>query len=245
MHPLNGRIPSTSAAVTPPRATAATRPGASAPRLRADARRNRQQLLTAARDVFVELGADAPLDEVARRAGVGIATLYRRFPDRTSLQRAVALDVLAQAADVASRAEAEEADAWRALARYMHGALDLRISAVMPALLGTISFEDDEFRRAREAATGPVLRIIAAGQAAGQLREDIAFGDVGLLLVRLARPLPGPFPTELDLRLAHRHLDLVLGALRPPPPGMPVELTGPAMSLAELQHLGADVSNSD
>ena len=61
--------------------------------LRADARRNREHVLAAAREVFVEQGADAPLDEIARRAGVGIATLYRRFPDRAALLRAVALDV--------------------------------------------------------------------------------------------------------------------------------------------------------
>jgi AcrR family transcriptional regulator len=230
MTPVNGRISSTS--------------GRSA-RLRADAHRNREHLLAAARDVFVELGADAPLDEVARRAGVGIATLYRRFPDRTSLQRAVALDVLARAAEVASRAEAEESDAWGALSRYMHGALDLRISAVMPALLDTISFEDDEFTRAREAAVAPVLRIIAAGQLAGQLRGDIAFGDVGLLLVRLSRPLPGPLPPELDLRLAHRHLDLVLGAFRATPSPQ-AELSGPRLSLSELQDIGrASSSRTD
>ena len=204
-------------------------------RLRADASRNRQQVLAAARDVFVELGADAPLDEVARRAGVGIATLYRRFPDRVALQRAVGLDVLAQAAEVARRAEVEESDAWRALGRYMHGALELRISAVMPALLGNISFDDDEFVAAREAATTPVLRIIAAGQAAGELRRDVAFGDISLLLVRLSRPLPGPFPPEVDLQLAHRHLDLFLSALRP----TAAELPGPALSLPELQQIGA------
>ena len=204
--------------------------------LRADAVRNRQQVLAAARDVFVELGPDAPLDEVARRAEVGIATLYRRFPDRESLQCAVALDVLAQAGAVAAQAESEEADAWRALGRYMHGALDLRISAVMPALLGHISFEDEEFKVARDAATGPVLRIIAAGQAAGQLRPDIDFGDIGLLLVRLSRPLPGPIPAELDLRVAHRHLDLFLSALKP---SSDDALKGPALSLAQLQEIGA------
>ena len=64
--------------------------------LRADARRNREQLLLAARDVFVERGPDAPLEDVAQRAGVGIGTLYRRFPDRQALLRAVALDVLAR-----------------------------------------------------------------------------------------------------------------------------------------------------
>src|SRR5437588_9177263 len=108
---------------------------ASEGQLRADARRNRDQVLAAARDVFVEQGPDAALDEVARRAGVGIATLYRRFPAREALMRAVALDVLARTAAAAQQAEAEEPDAFEALARYMHRALDLRISAVMPALL--------------------------------------------------------------------------------------------------------------
>src|SRR6202521_5851059 len=103
--------------------------------LRADAARNREQVLAAPRDLFVEHGADAPLDDIARRAGVGIATLYRRFPDREALVRAVALDILARTADEARSAEAEEADPFDGLARYMHRALDLRISADMPAVL--------------------------------------------------------------------------------------------------------------
>lgn len=201
--------------------------------LRADALRNRQQLLSAARDVFVELGADAPLDEVARRAGVGIATLYRRFPERESLQRAVALHVLEQTASAALAAELEEADAVAALGRYMHAALDLRISAVMPALLGHISFDDEEMARARDQATAPVLRMIATGQSSGALRADIAFGDIGTLLVRLSRPLPGPIPPEVDRRLAHRHIDLLLQALRIQTP----PLSGPELSLADLQHI--------
>lgn len=234
---INGRIFSTSIA---PSAGAA---GGRA--LRADARRNRQHVLAAARDVFVDLGPDAPLDEVARRAGVGIATLYRRFPDRQSLQRAVALNVMAQTAEAARQAEVEvdKTDAWQALARYMHAALDLRVSAVMPALLGRVSFEDDEFKQAREEAVAPVLRIIASGQARGQIRKDVEFGDIGLLLVRLSRPLPGPFPPELDLRVAHRHLDLFLAALRADATG--AEVSGPALSLAALQSLGTSSPASD
>src|SRR5438132_10123908 len=91
--------------------------------LRADALRNRELILGAARDVFVEQGADAPLDEIARRAGVGIATLYRRFPERQDLMRAVVVDVLTRARDEARRAQAEESNAFEALARYMHAAL--------------------------------------------------------------------------------------------------------------------------
>src|SRR3954466_13334717 len=66
--------------------------------MRADARRNRGLLVAAAKEVFIEDGVDAPLEEVARRAGVGIATLYRRFPDRQALMRGVALEVLEQVA---------------------------------------------------------------------------------------------------------------------------------------------------
>src|SRR5512142_3136850 len=77
------------------------------PRLRADASRNRERILAAARDVFVEEGAGAPLEDIAKRAGVGIATLYRRFPDRESLMRGVVLNVLGRSTDEARLALAE------------------------------------------------------------------------------------------------------------------------------------------
>src|SRR5215212_5985019 len=122
------------------------------PRLRADARRNRDQLLQAARDVFVEHGPGAPLEEVARRAGVGIGTLYRRFPDRQALQRAVALDTLGRVTQEAHQALAEEPDSFRALARYMHRAVDLRVGAIMPRLMAQLSLEDGRLLQARDEA---------------------------------------------------------------------------------------------
>src|ERR1700758_4102372 len=64
-------------------------PGQPAHRLRADAQRSRVRLLTAATEAFAEKGADAPLEDIARRAGVGIGTLYRHFPTRLDLQAAV------------------------------------------------------------------------------------------------------------------------------------------------------------
>jgi AcrR family transcriptional regulator len=214
-------------------ASSAQASGAS--RLRADARRNREQVLAAARDVFVEQGADAPLDDIARQAGVGIATLYRRFPDRQTLWRAVALDVLERAAAEAAAAEASEPDALAGLLRYMHRALDLRISAVMPAMLGRLTLSDDELTAAREHALAPVLRMLAAAKAAGLVRADVEFGDIGTLLVRLSRPLPGPFPRDLDLALAHRQLDLLLAGLSATRP-----LSGPALSLEDLQGIAGE-----
>jgi AcrR family transcriptional regulator len=205
--------------------------------LRADARRNREQLLVAARDVFVEHGPDAALDDVARRAGVGIATLYRRFPDREALMRAVALDVLERVGAEARRALAEEPDAFRALIRYMHRALDFRIAAVMPSMLGRIALDtDEEIRRARDAAVEPVEHMIELAQRDGSIRPEVAFGDIGLMLVRLSRPLPGAFPRELDDRLAHRHVDLFVQGLRGANAPAMKPLPDPAMSLADLRN---------
>jgi AcrR family transcriptional regulator len=201
-------------------------------RLRADAVRNRERLLAAARDVIVEQGAEAPLDEIARRAGVGIATLYRRFPDRASLLHEVALDLLSRSADEAGSALAAEPDAFAALARYLHRALDLGISAVMPALVGELRM-DEELLAARRASAQAVEAIVDAARAEGSLRGDVASGDVGVLLVRLSRPLPGPFPPAVNRSLAHRHLDLVLDGLRSrAAPGAP--LAGPAMTFDDL-----------
>jgi AcrR family transcriptional regulator len=201
-------------------------------RLRADAVRNRERLLAAARDVIVEQGTEAPLDEIARRAGVGIATLYRRFPDRPSLLREVALDLLGRSAHEAGTALAAEPDAFAALARYLHRALDLGISAVMPALVGELR-PDEELLAGRRASARAVEAIVTAARAEGSLRGDVASGDVGVLLVRLSRPLPGPFPPEVNRRLAHRHLDLVLDGLRSrAAPEAP--LAGPAMTFDDL-----------
>ena len=87
--------------------------------LRADARDNRRKLIQAARDVLIDRGPAAPLEEIARRAGTGIATHYRHFPDRQALNRDVILDAMQRTTDEARQAAAEEPDPFRALARCM------------------------------------------------------------------------------------------------------------------------------
>jgi AcrR family transcriptional regulator len=206
-------------------------------RMRADALRNRERLLDATRDALIELGASAPLDDIARRAGVGIGTLYRRFPDRPALLRQVALDLLDRSAHEARTALAEEPDAFSALARYMHRALDLRIAAAMPVVVGELQMDHDEaLVAARQASIERIDQIIARAHADGSLRQDVASGDIGLLLVRLTRPLPGPFPPGMHDRLAHRHLDLVLSGLRSANPAL-VSLPEPAMTLEDLRDM--------
>jgi AcrR family transcriptional regulator len=203
-------------------------------RLRADARRNQEQLLAAARAVFLERGTGAPLDEIARRAGVGIGTLYRRFPDRSALLRAVVLDALQRTAAVAREALADEGDGFSALVRYMHGALALRVSAVVPLALETLDLEDEELRPAREASAALLQQLVDAAHEDGTLAADVTFADIGTLLVRLARPLPG-LPPDVDGELARRHLDLLVAGLQPVPGRVPPR--GRRLERAELRAL--------
>ena len=204
--------------------------------LRADAQLNRDRILAAARDAFVERGAGVPLDEIARRAGTGIATLYRRFPDREALMRAVVLDALQRTGEEAEQAAAEEADPFEALVRYMHRTLEIRIGAVIPVLLEEISIEDDEMVRARTSGSDALQGIIDRAHRAGTLRRDVTFADIGLLIVRMSRPLPGTFAGDVNDALGHRHLDLAIAGLRADGAD-PGRLDGPALILGVLKKM--------
>jgi len=183
-------------------------------RLRADARRNYAQVLAAARRVILERGPNAPLDEIARVAGVGIGTLYRRFGDREGLLKAVVLDALERSRAAAEEALAEHDEGYAGLAAYLRAALDLRVAAVIPLVLDRLDLGDPELGPARDASADAVQALIDRAHDDGTLSRKVAFGDVGTLLVRLSRPLPGSMPAEMEAGLAHRHLDLVLAGLR-------------------------------
>jgi AcrR family transcriptional regulator len=184
------------------------------------------------RDALIERGPAAPLDEIARRAGTGIATLYRHFPDRRALIREVILDALQRTVEEARQAAAGEPDPFRALARYMHRATDVRTAAVIPALLPQIPFDDEEITRARQTGSALLEALVAAAHRAGTLRGDVTSGDIGLLIVRLSRPLPGGFPAETNHSLSHRHLDLLIDGLRTTA-RQPAQLGGPALTLTD------------
>jgi AcrR family transcriptional regulator len=204
--------------------------------LRTDARRNHGQILVAARDVFVERGADAPLDEIAKRAGVGIGTLYRHFDDRHTLMAAVVIDALVRTGDAAERAIAQGPDAFGSLTMYMHAVLDLRIAVVIPVLLEQVNLEDEELTFARERGARLLQQIVDAAHEAGALNSNVTFADIGLMLIRLSRPLPGRVSVELNAQLAHRHLDLLINGLQPADAAA-AALGGPALTLQDLREL--------
>ncbi|MEV7924767.1 helix-turn-helix domain-containing protein [Kitasatospora sp. NPDC088779] len=187
--------------------------------MRADAERSRRRILDAACEVFLERGPDAPLDAVVRRAGVGPATLYRRFPDREALVRALVTDLLARLAEAAERARRDETDPYRALRRFVHAAADLRMGAAIVVLLERLVVDEDLVAVRREAVTA-VEALLRAAQDAGRLRADVGMGDLVLLCVRVSRPLPGALATlDADGSLVHRHLDLALAGLAADPDG--------------------------
>ncbi|GGO89158.1 TetR/AcrR family transcriptional regulator [Wenjunlia tyrosinilytica] len=201
----------------------------SEPRLRADACRNRRRILAAAVDALVEHGADVPLDEIARRAGVGNATLYRRFPDRRDLIRHVCLDVMTALAEEAEQAKAEEPDAFMALRRFAHRAVDRRVGAIFPLLTDDMT-DDDEFAMARDRLMRGLDTMMFEALESGLIRPDVALGDLMVALTQLTRPLPGSSCVNFE-SFAHRHLELLLDGMRAPQRS---ELPGPAFTLAEL-----------
>lgn len=181
-------------------------------RTRSDALRNREQILNATVDLMVEQGPGVPLDMIAKRAKVGIATLYRHFPDRMVLLRQVTLGILTRSAEAAKRALDEEPDAFTALSRYLHDAIDLRIGVVMPMLARRVP-TDDELAAAHLDSQNAMEALVKAAHAEESLRADVGSGDIGLLMIRMTPPLPVALSAEDNHRLSHRHMELMLDGL--------------------------------
>ncbi|WNV85779.1 helix-turn-helix domain-containing protein [Umezawaea sp. Da 62-37] len=186
--------------------------------LRADARRNRDQIIAAARTIFVEQGPDAPMEEIARAAGVGVGTLYRRFPDRESLIREVAGDSLARAVTEARASIDEEPTCWAALVRFIGFSHELRLSlhlAMISTQAGAIIRDDPTTEQYRQVLLTDLDRMVTGAQAEGEVRSDIGTGDVAMLFVLLMRRLPNKLE-EIE-GAAERCMALMLDGLRARP----------------------------
>jgi AcrR family transcriptional regulator len=180
------------------------------PKMRADARRSRARLIEAATAAFAENGAGAPLDDIARRAGVGIGTLYRHFPTRIDLQAAVfrsqVTNVCSKADELVTSTPPEQAfAAWlRVLAAYLVTKRGLS-RAVMESLGKDSELVSGCFIAMHET----VDRLLATAQEAGVLRPDVTATDV-LRLVHGITITTEQAPEETD-----RLLSLMLDGMRP------------------------------
>ncbi|UXY28120.1 TetR/AcrR family transcriptional regulator [Streptomyces sp. HUAS TT20] len=202
-------------------------------RPRADALRNRERIVTAAREMFVEHGPDAPLDEIARRAGVGNATVYRNFPDRDALVREVVCSVMDRTVRAGQEALAESGDAFEALERFVHVSADERISALCPMIAGTFDEHHPDLVAARERVERIVGDLMDRAREAGLLRPDVGVGDLMVAVAQLSRPPAGTGCLSAD-RFVHRHLQLFLDGLRAPARSV---LPGTTVTLEDLRQV--------
>ena len=196
---------------------------------RAQAARNDQLILEAARDVFVN-DPQAPIATVAARAGVGIAALYRRYRSKDELLQRLAGDGLARYIAAAEAALADGGAPWAAFARFLHRSLDAGAGSLTVRLAGTFTATEELQRLGRTAFT-VTGQLLDRTRAAGALRPDVEVGDISLLLEQLQAVRIGDPHRSGQLR--HRYLALVLDALRLPPAAGP--LPGPPPTPQELR----------
>jgi AcrR family transcriptional regulator len=175
---------------------------------RADARRNYEKLVVAARDAFAEGGADTSLEEVARHAGVGIATLYRNFPERSALLEAVYLEEVQELCG--SAADLVDLPPWEAFAGWMRRLTVYLVAkqALTPALLQTFERDAEVFQRSRAAIFGVGEPLLRRAQEAGSVRTDTDLAEVMKLVAGIAK-IPVDEPAEIQ-----HILEMALDGLR-------------------------------
>jgi AcrR family transcriptional regulator len=199
--------------------------------LRADARRNRDQILVAAREIFAERGADVAMEEIARRASVGVGTLYRRFADREALIRAVFRETFQLVADETRAAVAEEPTAWAALMRIMRQSAWLHVSVQANSQLVTaVVRADPDTSRMRDHVLDMLDEVVRRAQEEGSLRPDVGVGDLAMLFMSVVKQ-PHNLTAEAAGVAPGRALAIMMDGLRAPGPG---ELPGRPLSRADL-----------
>ena len=195
---------------------------------RAEAARNDQRILDAARAVFVA-DPGAPITAVAKHAGVGISALYRRYASKEELLRRLCADGLVAYLAAAEEALADEGDPWAAFASFMRRVVDADTHSLTSRLAGTFT-PTDELNR--DAATAQELnqRLFERTRASGAIRPDLDVNDLSMVFEQLASIRLGDEARTSQLR--HRYLALLLDALHSTsaPP-----LPGPAPSWEEIR----------
>jgi AcrR family transcriptional regulator len=178
---------------------------------RADGQRNRERLIEIAKAAFADVGADVSLEEIARRAGVGIGTLYRHFPTRDAIVEAVYRREVQQLADAATRL-LETAPPGEALHQWMRLFVDyIATKKVIAPALGALAGGSDLFAASGAQITDAVTRLVAAATAAGDIRADADPMDLLRALIGFTYGNTTPGWRDSALRL----IDILMDGLRP------------------------------
>jgi AcrR family transcriptional regulator len=181
--------------------------------LRADAQRNLVRVLDAAREVFAEHGIDAPVTEIAERAGVGVGTIFRRFPTKDDLLVAVVEQRTAQLVEAADVALAQP-DAGAALRRFLETAAAMHISdRCWCDASGTDLFAREGLRELVDVLVTKMDALLSRAQASGHVRTDVRALDLPVLLMGVAKS--GLMLEDAAPGAWKRYLGIVLDGLRP------------------------------
>ena len=182
---------------------------------RADAQRNRERILTAAKAVFAEQGTDAPMEEVARVADVGVGTLYRHFPTKQALLGELLAERFRLFHTEAVRALESVDDPWESFAGTLwrnaeYAALDVGLQDAMFRGEGSWERAAEPLGQLSEA----MGEIIRRGQEAGVIREDFTVSDIPLMMCGVTSAMANTHPDgrKMDWR---RHLELLLDGVKP------------------------------
>ncbi|MEV0435913.1 helix-turn-helix domain-containing protein [Nocardia sp. NPDC050413] len=179
--------------------------------LRSDAKRNRDALVSAARELFEERGLDAPLKEIAARAGVAIGTLYNRFPTRDELIAAAVDDRVGAGARIAEQA-LELDDPWEAFVFLVEGICALHAEDRVLGELALRNPPSPALERARVHGHDLMRRIVTRAQRAGALRPDWTLEDIAFITWSHTSVLAATAHVAPDLW--RRNLALILDGLR-------------------------------
>ena len=187
--------------------------------LRADARRNRELVLDAARAAFAESGPDVAVSEILRIAGVGSGTLFRHFATKHDLLLAVLEQTFDGLTDGISQALAND-DPWEALVEVLTITAEMQardqsfLQAVGPSL-----FAEPSLQARNEAMMGQLAALVARAQEAGVLRDDITAEDLPFVIAAVGGATDscggGPTGSAVSPQLWRRYLGIVLDGLRP------------------------------
>jgi AcrR family transcriptional regulator len=181
--------------------------------LRADARRNREKVLAAARATFSEHGREAQMDDVARRAGVGVGTVYRHFPTKEALIEALMVDSF-QAIAAAARNALEIEDPWEAFASVLwRGAEIMAGDRALSEVFASIPGAMDQAMPTVEGLQASMVELLRRAQDAGVLRADAVVDDIPMIMCGIGSATKKQHRCHDSWR---RHLAIVLDGLRAP-----------------------------
>ncbi|MBA2810262.1 TetR/AcrR family transcriptional regulator [Streptomyces sp. KM273126] len=192
--------------------------------LRRDAEHNRRRILQAGREVFAIRGLRATLNDVAHHAGLGVGTVYRKFPDKQALAEAVFTEELDEIAAMAHKALAED-DGFAALAGFLERALGQAAhNRGLRELMRHGTIEGTGLARARREITSHCEALVARARAQGALRDGVTETDVAPIaaMIDAVMALPGEHPSDLW----RRYLAIILDGLRAQPRQTPLPSPG-------------------